>query len=116
MIPVFREAMEVLRRRHLAQGMPREGWVFPSDSKTGHIVTILRAFTNARRKAQLPDAMLLYTARHGQATDLGRIVSTKELMDMGGWSDAATAMRYQHPDTAALQARLEAARTTGKIQ
>jgi hypothetical protein len=24
--------------------------------------------------------------------------------------------RYQHPDTAALQARLEAARTTGKIQ
>jgi hypothetical protein len=37
-------------------------------------------------------------------------------MDMGGWSDAATAMRYQHPDTAALQARLEAAKTTGKIQ
>jgi len=24
-------------------------------------------------------------------------------------------MRYQHPDTAALRARLEAARTTGKI-
>jgi integrase len=111
-IPLLKEAVAVLVKRHAAAGMPREGLAFPAKSKTGHMMTIQKSFTKARRQAKLPEAMVLYTARHGQATDIGRVVSTKELMDMGGWSDAKTAMGYQHPDVADLQARLDAVKTS----
>lgn len=106
-MPVFGEALSVLSRRWQMAGLPAEGWVFPSDSKSGHLTTIKAAFNEARDAAGLPKGMVLYTARHGQATDMGNKVSLKELMDSGGWSDTATALRYQHPDVSAMRARLE---------
>jgi integrase len=36
--PLLHDSLVTLQRRHLAQGMPREGWVFPSDSVTGQVV------------------------------------------------------------------------------
>ena len=59
---------------------------------------------------------MLYTARHGMGTDLAAVVSLNEVMETLGHIDAKTALGYQHPDTAALQAKLEAAKTTGRIQ
>jgi hypothetical protein len=77
----------------MMQGMPTEGWVFPAESSCGHMVTIQKVFTAARNKAGLPSGMVLYTARHGQMTDLGAVASLKTTMEIGGHSDAKTAMR-----------------------
>jgi integrase len=111
-VPLLNGSLDVLRRRHMQQGFPVSGWVFPAKaktSKTGHLVTITKAFKEAREKAGLPAAMCIYTARHGALTDLGAVVSTAELMLYGGHSKAQTAMIYQHPQTAMnLQALLDA--------
>ena len=54
-------------------------------------------------------------ARHGVATELAAVLSTKELMNVLGHSDPATAMRYQHPKTGNLQVRLDAVQK-GRLQ
>ena len=109
--------MQVLQRRYLDQGQPAQGWVFPAKkSNCGHMITIHKAFTKARKAAKLADSIVLYTARHGMGTDLAAVVSLKEVMETLGHADAKTALGYQHPDTAALHAKLEAAKTTGRIQ
>jgi len=106
-VPLLDPSSSILARRHFTRGSPHAGWVFPGVSSCGHIVTIQKAFTKARTLAGLPRELVLYTARHGCATDLAAVLSTKELMNIGGWSDAATAMRYQHPETTNLQSRLD---------
>jgi hypothetical protein len=113
--PLLHDSLATLQRRHLAQGMPREGWVFPSDSVTGHVVGIGKAFRAARKAAGLSSTLVLYTARHGVATELAAIGSLKEVMDLLGHSDVRTAIGYQHPLASNLQARLDEARTNGRI-
>lgn len=116
-IILFDLAMNVLKRRHMEQGSPAEGWIFPSQkSETGHIVSIDTAFTTARDKSGLPKGMVLYTIRHGRATDLAKIMTLKELMQVGGWDNANVALGYQHPEVDDLKARLEAAKPNGRIQ
>ena len=102
--PLLHDSLAILQRRHLAAGLPREGWVFPSDSVTGHVVGIGKAFRAAREAAGLPSSLVLYTARHGVATELAAIGSLKEVMDLLGHSDVRTAIGYQHPLASNLQA------------
>jgi integrase len=114
-IPLLGDSVAILKRRHLSQGIPASGWVFPSDSKAGHMTTINKAFTAARDAAGLPKEYVLYTARHGAMTDLAGVVSLAEVMKIGGHSDTKTAIHYQHPDTANLQAKLDEAKTNGRV-
>jgi integrase len=115
-VPLLGDSYDVLRRRWLAQGQPREGWVFPSKkAPSGHRETIHKAFQKARKAAGLPSAMCLYTARHGVGTDLAPIIGLKATMDVLGHADVKTAIRYQHPDVFKLRAQLENARTNGRV-
>jgi integrase len=47
-----------------------EGWVFPSDSKCGHLTTVSKMFAIARERAGLPKSVVLYSARHTFGTDV----------------------------------------------
>jgi hypothetical protein len=114
-IPLLDEAMPVLKRRHLEQGMPREGWVFPSDAKSGHILNISKAFREARKAAGLPNNLVLYASRHGMMTDLASVLPLDAVMRIGGHTDAKVALGYQHTEVTDLQARLTEARTKGRI-
>lgn len=114
-IPLLNGSLAVLQRRHLKQGFPASGWIFPAKAKTaktGHLITITKAFKAAREAAGLPAAMCIYTARHGALTDLAAILSTAEVMTIGGHTDPRVAMKYQHPQTANLQALLDASAAT----
>ena len=114
-VPLLGDSLEILRRRH-AKGTPTQGWVFPSKrSKSGHVVTIQKVFVEARNAAGLPNGMVLYTARHGQMGNLGQVLSTKEVMEIGGHTDTRVAMSYQHVNVAAVQAKLDEAKTNGRI-
>jgi integrase len=105
-IPLLHESLTVLRRRHAEAGAPRDGWVFPTFSKSGHLGTIQRAFTEARDKAGFPNSYCLYTARHGFGTEIGSLISLRGIMDIMGHSTAGTALKYQHPTTEDLAAKL----------
>lgn len=105
-IPLLHDSLTVLQRRHVETGLPREGWVFPTFSKSGHLGSIQQVYTNARNAAGLPKQMVLYCARHGYATDAAPLISLKGLMDILGHSSAQTALRYQHPSTEDLVLKL----------
>lgn len=112
-VPLLDAAGAILKRRWLVAGMPQSGWVFPStDAKGGHIVSIAKAFRKARVAAGLPLNLCLYTARHGVGTELGAILSLKEVMAVLGHADSRTALGYQHPSTTGIQKRLDEARHT----
>jgi integrase len=89
------DPVAILKRIHIEQGMPAEGWVFPSArAKGGYVVNVNKAFTKARDAAGLPKAMCLYTARHGFGTDAGPALGLKATMDLMGHTQAKTAMIY----------------------
>ena len=105
-IPLLHESLTVLQRRHSEANSPREGWVFPSFSETGHMRSIQQAYTKARDAAGLPNKMVLYCARHGFGTEVGSLISLRGLMDIMGHSSVATSLRYQHPTVEDLVAKL----------
>lgn len=114
-IPLLGDSLSILKRRWLEQGQPRQGFVFPSGSKSGHILNIHKAFIAARRAAGLPDSLVLYCARHGAMSDFATVLPLAATMQIGGHSDARTAMGYQHHEITDLQARLDEAKTNGRI-
>jgi hypothetical protein len=96
-VPISDRAFQILRAR--CEGR-KEGWVFVSRrSKSGHLTTIAGEFRKARRKAGLPEQLVLYCARH----DFGSRVlqhtgNLKLVMEIMGQKDVATALKYQHPE------------------
>jgi len=76
----------------------KDGWVFPSESKSGHLTTVKKAFLTARKKAGISPLIVLYSARHTFATHtLAATGNLAVLMRAMGHSSAQTAMIYQHP-------------------
>jgi integrase len=98
-IPLSNRVLDILNRRHLKQGMPAAGWIFPSRrSKTGHLTTVNSVFRKARRKAGLPEALVPYCGRHDFGTTA--MVATGDPKLVGalmGHRDTKTTMRYNHP-------------------
>ena len=90
-IPMHDRVTSALTTRRKGQS---DGWVFPSDSKTGHLTTVAKAFENAREKAGLSKEIVLYSARHTFATQL-----------MGASGDLSLVMRalgHTNPQTAMI--------------
>lgn len=96
-VPISDRTFDVLRSR--CEGR-REGWVFPSKrSKAGHLTTMADHFRQARRKAGLPEDLVLYCGRHDFGTRVMRHTGNlKAVMLTMGHKDVKTAMRYQHPE------------------
>ena len=60
----------VIKALHIRRKGAAEGWVFPSDSVTGHVTTVAKAFEDARTAAGLSKEIVLYSARHTFATKI----------------------------------------------
>ena len=83
----------------------QEGWVFPSDSKPGHVTTVAKAFEEARTAATLSTEIKLYSARHTFATEvMGATGDLSLVMRVLGHTNAQTAMIYQHPSLERVRA------------
>lgn len=94
--------MEALQTRRKDQ---ERGWVFPSDSKPGHLTTVAKAFEEARKEAKLSQDIKLYSARHTFATKLmGATGDLALVMRALGHTNAQTAMIYQHPSLERVRA------------
>ena len=68
-------------------------------SRTGHfsLSAVEHQFVDARRKAGLPEALVLYCARHTYATEaLARTGNVAAVMDTMGHANVQTTMIYQH--------------------
>jgi len=79
-----------------AQGSP---FIFPSArSSSGHIETVQKQFEQAKKSAGLPDAVVLYCARHRFSTDaMDGTGNMMAVMDVMGHSKVDVTRLYQHP-------------------
>ena len=77
----------------------QDGWLFPSPrAADGHLTTVAKQFREARRKAGLPESLVLYCARHTFATTAYEATGNLAMiMKVMGHTDVRTSMRYQHP-------------------
>src|SRR5215469_5868333 len=97
-IPMSNRVMNILLVRCADR---KEGWIFPSRRSGKHITggLVNKQWVRARKKAGLPEDLVLYCARH----DFGTYVLQKTgnlaaVMNSMGHSDVKTAMTYQHPE------------------
>jgi integrase len=97
-IPLSDRVLEILKTRCAGR---TEGWVFPGSRKGKHISydMVNKRWLRARKAAGLPEALVLYCARH----DFGSYVmrrtgNLKAVMDAMGHSSVNVAMNYQHPE------------------
>lgn len=105
MVPMSDRVIGIMRARC---GKRKEGWVFASKrSESGHLMTIARRFREARKKAGLPKALVLYCGRHDYGTRIlkqtGNLAAVMKTM---GHKDVKTAMQYQHPELEIVRAAL----------
>jgi integrase len=79
------------------------GWLFPSRSKTGHLMSIAGSFQGARDRAGLDTRLVPYSARHTYATyavkATGNLFAVRDQM---GHVDIKSMAPYQHQETSQL--------------
>ena len=95
-VPLSDRVSEILRSR--CEGRT-EGWVWQSRYKGKHIgaAWVNRQWVRARRKAGLPDRLVLYCARHDYGSFvLSKTGNLKVVMDLMGQRDYRSALNYQH--------------------
>ena len=90
----------------------KTGWVFPANSESGHLMTVQKQFSLAKKLAGLPDSVVLYCARHTFGTNAmeatGNVAAVMAAM---GHTKVQMVMRYQHPQLNSLRDAMEAKRT-----
>ena len=81
-------------------GADRPGWLFPSRSKTGHLLSIAGSFQGARERAGLDTRLVPYSARHTYATYAVRATGNLfAVRDQMGHVDIKSMTPYQHQET-----------------
>ena len=105
MVPMSDRVVSLLKTRC---GKRKEGWVFTSKrSESGHLTTMAKRFREARSKAGLPEALVLYCGRHDYGTRvLKQTGNLAAVMKTMGHKDVKTAMQYQHPELEIVRAAL----------
>ncbi|MFY9740375.1 MAG: tyrosine-type recombinase/integrase [Candidatus Sulfotelmatobacter sp.] len=85
------------------------GWVFPSKrAESTRVATMAKKFREARRKAGLPEDLVLYCGRHDYGTRiLKRTGNPAAVMRTMGHKDVKTAMQHQHPELEIVRAALD---------
>ena len=97
-LPLTPRLRAVLEARWQNAGRPSEGWVFPTQSKSGHIdhSSLKKQHSKALRLSGVR-SFLLYSLRHSFATHIAPRVDAWTLCKIMGWSSLSVAMRYIHP-------------------
>jgi integrase len=100
MLPMTPKARSLLKARHEEQGSPSEGWVFPSNSKTGHLTGdgTKEQHTRAVRDSNV-EAFVPYVLRHTALTRLGGAAGGDvfALARVAGHSSITITQRDVHP-------------------
>ena len=110
LLPMVPEVHDALRNRWLAQGKPASGWVFPAESRSGHLeqgsaknyhakaVKALQAASDAFKRFEP------YCLRHTALTRLAEAgCDAFTLAKIAGHSSITMTARYCHPQAEAIE-------------
>jgi integrase len=104
-LPMVPRVLEMLKRRHEELGYPAEGWVFPSNSKSGHVErdSLKRAHQDALKKSNVAP-FPPYCLRHTALTNLAILgCDPFTLAKIAGHSSITVTERYCHPQADAIE-------------
>lgn len=103
-LPLLPEVYQVLRARYEDQGYPSEGWVFPSDSASGHLE---QGSAKNQHQAAIEDSKVTpfapYSLRHTFLTWAARYMDTYTLARVAGHGSTSMTSRYVHPQQQAIE-------------
>jgi len=102
-LPVFPFFYSLLRERWQAQGEPIEGWVFPSDSPSGHVGPWLYKQHEEAVRLSGVRPFVPYDLRHTALTRLAQFCDSFTLARIAGHSSITITQRYCHPQPEAIQ-------------
>ncbi|MGH9397202.1 MAG: tyrosine-type recombinase/integrase [Terriglobia bacterium] len=103
-LPLLPKVYAVLAARHQAQGGPMEGWVFPSESASGHLMQ--GSAKNHHAKALKDSAVkpfAPYTLRHTGLTWIAPYCDAYTLAKIAGHTSITMTARYIHPQQNAIE-------------
>lgn len=115
-LPIIPDVYAVLEARHVNQGRPAEGWVFPSTAKCGHLeqgtgkTQHSAAFAKVNADAvknNLPASLKRfepYVMRHTALTRMSPFCDPFTLARIAGHSSITITQRYCHPQADAVEA------------
>ncbi|WP_263418713.1 tyrosine-type recombinase/integrase [Terriglobus albidus] len=108
-VPMTDRVFEAIAKR-LASLPKNAKWLFPSSGKngrvsqSGHLTTIDKQFNRAKKDANLPEHLVLYSARHTSLTNvMEETGNPKIVQQLGGHHRGTTTMKYIHPDAVAAR-------------
>ena len=99
LLPMTPRVREILERRWEAAGKPPEGWIWPSQTQSGHIEpsSVKKQHRKAVKDSKVRQ-FVLYTLRHTFLTRLGASgCDVWTLARIAGHSSIAMSSRYVHP-------------------
>lgn len=115
-LPLLPEVHTALVSRHVAQGCPFEGWVFPSGSASGHLmqgsaknqhVKALTTLAEAHKEKpkEKPEVKPFppYTLRHTALTWIAPYTDAYTLAKIAGHTSITMTSRYIHPQQNAIE-------------
>lgn len=105
-LPLVPAVLNALRSRQQRQGLPTVGWVFPLDTRSGHLESDglakdqhALALRESKVKAFVP-----YCLRHTALTTLGEVgCDAFTLAKIAGHSSISITQRYVHPQADAIE-------------
>ena len=108
-LPMTPRVREVLETRWERAGKPLEGWVWPAQTRSGHLEgsSIKKQHAKALRASKVRP-FVLYSLRHTFLTRLGESgCDAWTLARIAGHSSVSMSTRYVHPSEAAVFTALE---------
>lgn len=120
MLPLVPAVFEVLKARQAEQGSPSEGWIFPQDTRSGHLESdgLMKDQHALALKTSQVKPFEPYCLRHTALTNLGEAgCDAFTLARIAGHSSITITQRYVHPQADAIErafAKLPASVRNGK--
>ena len=88
----------LLEMRHEQQGKPSEGWLFPAETKTGHVDSVKSQHARALKDSGVRPHFALYSLRHTMLTRLGEAgADAFSIQKIAGHSSILVSTKYVHP-------------------
>lgn len=103
-LPMLPEVFQALAARHEAQGFPADGWAFPSESASGHLMQGSAKNYHARAlKGSGVISFAPYVLRHTGLTRIAPHCDAYTLAKIAGHTSITMTMRYIHPQQNAIE-------------
>ena len=114
--PLTQRVQALLEMRHEQQCKPKDGWVFPTPTKSGRLDSLKSQHAKALKDSNVKP-FVLYSLRHTMLTRLGEAgADAFAIQKIAGHSSILVSQRYVHPTPERLESAFAALEAYNALQ